>query len=434
MNLPVLTAVTGAVWESELVSALDGADHGVTVVRRCVDLADLLSAASTGTARAVLLSSDLRRLDREAVNRLVAGGVAVVGLVDPGDSESERRLHQLGVAHVLPADSGAEAISAAVVAAVQAVAGGRDPLGSPLRHDLSDPRAALPHLADLDADESGAADAPGRLIAVWGPTGAPGRTTVAVGLADEASRAGVSTLLIDADVYGGVVAQSLGLLDEAPGLSAAARQAGNGSLDVGALARLALAISPTFRVLTGISRAQRWPEVRPSALEVVLEQARRLVELTVLDCGFCLEQDEEISFDTMAPRRNGATLTVLAEADVVLCVSGADPVALQRTVRALAELRDVLPQVNPRVVVNRLRKVVVPGDARREIAAALARFAGVEAVDFLPYDLPAADAALAAGRTLADVSPKSTLRQALRELALSLSGARVAGAGRRRHR
>ena len=63
-------------------------------------------------------------------------------------------------------------------------------------------------------------------MAVWGPTGAPGRTTVAVGLADEAARLGISTLLVDADVYGGVVAQVLGLLDESPGLAGAARLAG----------------------------------------------------------------------------------------------------------------------------------------------------------------------------------------------------------------
>ena len=30
--------------------------------------------------------------------------------------------------------------------------------------------------------------------------------------------------------------------------------------------------------------------------------------LDCVHCGFCLEADEEITFDTMAPRRNGATL------------------------------------------------------------------------------------------------------------------------------
>ncbi len=428
MSLPVLTAVTGAVWESELVGALAASDHGLTVVRRCVDLADLLSVASTGTARAVLLSADLRRLDRESVSRLTSAGVAVVGLVDPGDADSERRLRQLGVRHVLPADSGVALIAAAVVEAVGGAPGGRR-----TPEDVGDPRAALPDLGDPEPPVVPTAG-PGTVVAVWGPTGAPGRTTVAVGLADEAARLGVGSLLIDADVYGGTVGQVLGLLDESPGLAAAARQAGNGTLDVTSLARLARSVRPSLRVLTGSTRADRWPELRPSSLEVVLEAARQLASFTVVDCGFCLEQDEELSFDSVAPRRNAATVATLAEADVVLCVSGADPVSLQRTVRALAELRELLPEVGPRVVVNRVRKIVVPGNPRREIAAALERFANVSTATYLPQDVEAADSALATGRTLADVSPKSRLRLALRELAAELGGADVPVRGRRRQR
>jgi Flp pilus assembly CpaE family ATPase len=244
---------------------------------------------------------------------------------------------------------------------------------------------------------------------------------VAVGLADEAARLGVSTLLVDADVYGGVVAQVLGLLDESPGIAAAARQAGAGSLDVAALAGLAWAVHPRLRVLTGLARADRWPELRPGAVSAVVEEARRLADLTVLDCSFSLEEDEELSFDTAAPRRNGATLTVLEAADEVLCISGADPVALQRTVRALAELREVLPDVRPLVVVNQLRRGPVPGDPRREIAAAFERFAGHEVRSFLPADRRATDAALAVGRTLAEVAPASPLRAALRTLAAELA-------------
>ena len=49
MAIPVLTAVSDAVWEADLVAALEPGDLGVTVVRRCVDLAELLSTAATGT-------------------------------------------------------------------------------------------------------------------------------------------------------------------------------------------------------------------------------------------------------------------------------------------------------------------------------------------------------------------------------------------------
>jgi Mrp family chromosome partitioning ATPase len=422
MALQVFTAVTGAAWESELVGALDRDDHGVTVVRRCVDVAELLAAAATGTGQAALLSAELRRLDGAAVARLTAAGVAVVGLVEPGDEPATERLRRLGVARVLPADAKPEVIARALREAVSgAPAAGRE---------LADPRAALPALG-VPPEPSGQEAGRGRVVAVWGPTGAPGRTTVAVALADEAARLGTSALLVDADVYGGVVAQVLGLLDESPGIAAAARQAGAGSLDVGSLARLAWVVQPRLRVLTGLARADRWPELRPQALVSVLAEARHLAELTVLDCAFCLEEDEELSFDTAAPRRNGATLTLLEEADEVLCVSGADPVALQRTVRALGELREVLPGVEPVVVVNQVRRGPVPGDPRREIAAAFERFSGRPVRWFLPADRRATDAALAAGRTLAEVAPASGLRTALRALAAELAGLPEPSARRR---
>ncbi len=416
-TVPVLTAVSDALWEAQLVAALERGDLGVTVVRRCVDLADLLATAATGQARAALLSADLRRLDRDALTRLAVAGVAVVGLVPPADEDAERRLRQLGVVNVLPADASPEAISAAVIEAVVAL--------SPTPVDLSglsEPRAALPE-PPLPVDLPDLAPGTGRLIAVWGPTGAPGRTTLAVGLASELSVLGWPTLLIDGDVYGGVVAQLLGLLDESPGLAAACRQANNGALDLPALATLARQLSPTLRVLSGIARADRWPELRPAALEVVLSLASSLSAATVVDCGFCLEQDEELSYDTMAPRRNGATLAILEQAETVLAVGTADPVGLQRLVRGLAELKEAIPGVQPTVVVNRLRSSAVPGNAESEVRAALARYAGIETVVFLPHDVGGLDAAVSGGRTLAEASPGSPLRQAIQALAASLVGA-----------
>jgi Flp pilus assembly CpaE family ATPase len=425
MALQVYTAVTEAAWESELVGALDRADHGVTVVRRCVDVTDLLAAAATGTGQAALLSADLRRLDGDTVSRLNAAGVAVVGVVDPGDEGAAERLHRLGVGRVVAVGAAPEEIAQALKDAVAGIPSDA--------HDIGDPRAALaPAVPPLEPAERPAG--PGRVVAVWGPTGAPGRTTVAVGLADEAARSGVGTLLVDADVYGGVVAQVLGLLDESPGLAGAARQAANGGLDQQALVRLAWAVRPGLRVLTGLARADRWPELRPRAVAAVLEEARRLAPFTVVDCGFCLEEDEELSFDSAAPRRNGATLAVLEAADEVLCVSGADPVALQRTIRALGELREVLPSVQPHVVVNQVRRGPVAGDVRREIGDALARFAASDVTAFLPADRRATDAALAAGRTLAEVAPTSPLRTAVRSLAATLTGVPEPARGRRPRR
>ena len=428
MPVPVLTAVSDAVWEAELVVALERGDLGVAVVRRCVDLADLLATATTGSARAVLLSADLRRLDRASLARLAVAGVAVVGLAPPGDDEAERRLRALGVTCVLPSDSTPEELAEAVVLAV----GAPDEPSTGARNAHADPRAALPPRAPDDEDGPTTALGGGEVVAVWGPTGAPGRTTVAVQLAGELAGLGRSVLLVDADVYGGVVAQVLGLLDEAPGLAAAARLANQGALDLPSLAGLARSVSPDLRVLSGVARADRWPELRPAALEVVLELARSLATTTVVDCSFALEQDEELAYDTAAPRRNGATLTVLAAADRVVAVGTADPVGLQRLVRGLGELKEAVPGVDPLVVVNRLRATAVPGDAQAEVRAALSRYAGVEHVRFVPLDVGGLDRAVAAGRTLAEAAPTSPVRAAVAALAAELAGVPVAPPRRRR--
>ena len=423
MRVPVLTALPGAPWEADLVARLGREDHGVTVVRRCADIPELLSTAASGVARAALVSVDLRRLDRDTIGRLASAGVAAVGLVHPGDAGAEQRLRGLGVHRIVAADAGAEAVARAVM---QAVSDGL------VADDVStgDPAAALPLLRPA----SPAPPPPrgrGRVVAVWGPAGAPGRTTVAIGLADETARLGVSTLLADADVYGGTVAQTLGLLDESAGLVVGCHTAAHGRFDAADLAGLCRRLTPTLRVLTGPVRADRWPELRPRAMLAVLEQARHLAAATVVDCGFCLEHDEELEYDTAAPRRNGATLAVLRAADTVVCVGSADPVGLRRLVRGLDELRAAVPGVQPLVVVNKVRPTVVPGEPRREIDAALRRWAGVSAGGYLPAAPAVVDTAMRTGRTLAEAAPDSPLRHAVADLARTLAGV-PAPAGRRR--
>lgn len=414
MTIPVLTAISDPSWEAALVAELRG-DAGCEVVRRCVDLPDLLAAAAAGLARAALLSADLRRMDRQSLAGLAAAGVAVVGLVGPGDEAAERRLRQLGVGVVLPVDAPADEVASAVRAAV-----------------ADSPELVLP--SPPPAQSASPDGQPvGRVIALWGPTGAPGRSTVATTLAAELA-AYRSVLLVDADVYGGVVAQLLGVVDEAAGIAAACRAANNGTLDVAGLAALAVQVRPGLRLLTGIARADRWPELRPSALEAVLARARRLVDVTIVDCGFCLEQDEELSYDTAAPRRNGATLAVLADSDVVVGVAAADPVGLQRYVRGVTELREAVPEIGELVtVVNRLRADATgPGDPRREICAVLDGYAGIREPRFVPEDRAGVDRAIAAGKSLSESAPRSPARLALRELAARLAGVPAPQRGGRR--
>ena len=68
MSTGVLVAVGAADFEPSLLRAAEAGD--VHVVRRCVDVADLLATAASGQADAALVSLGLRGLDLEVVERL----------------------------------------------------------------------------------------------------------------------------------------------------------------------------------------------------------------------------------------------------------------------------------------------------------------------------------------------------------------------------
>lgn len=402
--LPVLTAVVTPAVEASLVAAFADPDFAITVVRRCVDIVELLSAAASGTARAALVSADLRDLDREAIQRLFDSGLATVGLA--ADEADERLLHQLGTDLVLDVSAPPEQVAGALRAAAAALPGSAQHVKVPQQ-----------------------AAGGGTVIAVWGPAGAPGRSTVALGLADALAQRQVSTLLVDADSYGGSQAALTGLLDESPGITAAARSANAGTLDISRLAGYCRGLGGELRVLTGLTDAGRWPELRPAALEIVLSLSRHLAATTVIDCGFCLEDDEELSYDTVAPRRNAATLTSLTAADRILAIGSADPVGLSRLARELPRLAaalgepldELLASGRVLIVMNRVRTGLLPGDPGKGVDEALKQHVGARTFAVLPMDLPAADAAHGRGRLLSEGAPGSALFAAMTELAANLT-------------
>ena len=268
------------------------------------------------------------------------------------------------------------------------------------------------------------------MVVVWGPVGSPGRTTLAVNVAAELAEPDQPVILADLDTYGASVAQVLAVLDEAPGVAAATRAADQGSLDRATLSRLAIQAVPGLRVLTGMPRPDRWPELRDHAVQDVLSACADLVPVTVVDVGFCLESDEELSFDTTAPRRNGAALAALEVADHVLVVGAADPVGLQRLVRGLDQLAGVTSAATT-VVVNRVRAEAIGKNPGRLVREALARFAGVEDVILVAEDQAGVDAAVLAGRTLREARPSSPARVGLREAASRVTDRELAAPRRR---
>ena len=414
----MVTAGVGAAWEAALVQACQAGQVAAQVLHRCYDLGDLLAVAAAGQAEVAVVAAGTRWLDRDALARLAAAGLAVVGVTAAGDEDGERRLRQLGLLHVASDADPPEAL----------VDQARAALAEPDPEDAS-PEPDVPLPADGDTRRV--------LAAVWGPKGGPGRTTVAVNLAFEAAAVGGEVLLVDADTYGGAVAQTLGFLDDAPGLAWAARLAGRGELDALRLWQSVRRAAPGGpRVLPGLPRAELWTEVRPGTWEALLELFRVAFPVTVVDAGFCLEEDEELLYDQVRLRRNAVTRLAVQRADLVVAVARADPVGLHAFIRGYQELRDLgVPASRIRVVVNQLRPGMFGGkNPAEQVRSALGRYVGIEPAAVVPYDRNGVDAGLLAGQALREARPGCPSQIALARLATALFPAQPVEPRRTRRR
>ena len=372
----ILVVAAGAAWESQVLELVAGRP-GLVVLRRCVDVDDLLAAGSSGQADAALVALEAPGLDRAAVDLLHRHQVRVVAVAGGGGSDlGQTRAAGVGVDaladdHDLPR----------VLDLLESDDRCDDGADTPADHLLEDDVPALP--------------TSGRVLAVWGPAGAPGRTLLATGLSTALAGRGLRTTLVDADPYAASVAQQLGVLDEVSGLLSAARLTGPGALEArfGSVQR---AWGDHLTVVTGLPRPDRWVEVRAGVVEHLLEVARTH-GLVVVDTGFSLEDDPGGDLVTR-PARNQLTLGALDVADEVVVVGSADPVGLTRLARGLVELRERRPGVPLRVVVNRMRPGL--GWSERDIVGMLEGFARLGGVHFLPDDRAAADRALLTGGAL----------------------------------
>ena len=348
--------------------------HVVSIVppRGLLPLPNGLDAAIVPATRAVLTPELVTACDRAGVR-----------LVPLGDGDS-RVLARYGLAVALPADASGWEVAGALAVEV--------------------PNAA--------ADTAGARSAPHRVSVVWGPSGAPGRSTMAIQLAVELRRSGRRTALVDADTVSPSLALLLGLGDDAPGIAAACRRVELSALDSTELTRLASVLSTSageIDVLGGINRPSRWPELGAHRLQGALRACRAWAEETVVDVSSAFDADDEATYDLAGPRRHAATVTALQEADEIIAVAAADPLGISRFIREHAELRRLTAPTPVRVLVNRVRPGPLGIDARGQVRRTLERFAGITDITFLPFDQRAADAALLHARPMADLTPRSSL-------------------------
>lgn len=482
----VLLALTGE--DAAIVRALDAAGSGLSVVRRCGDVAELLSAALAGLARLAVLDTGFDDLDRTVLDRLERCGVAGVLLVD---DDEERRWAAAGWTtmsrradpamlrarlQLIARRGGGEAAPALPPAGPPAAP---DPFGAPA--DPPDARMPGPPggarpafapgggrpIAGSDADGRPPAPAPerdgsararaegtagrhppgsppdtgaetaqpreGRLAVVWGPHGAPGRTTVAASLAHGLARAGGS-VLVDADVEAPSLVQVLGLPEDSSSLATAARLASHSRLDTESLVGLLVPVGPDHSLLSGLGRSGRWRELPPSPMADVWAGCREVAAWTVVDiAGGPLE--DEVDDYTLEPGRDALAASLVRSADVVVIVGAADPVGVRRLLQLVGQFDEgERPAGRIEVVVNRVRASAAGPSPERAVREALARFGGLEEVTLLPED-PVADQCLLAGCSVLDGAPGSALGRALAVLVDRVdpaAGARRAASRQRR--
>jgi MinD-like ATPase involved in chromosome partitioning or flagellar assembly len=252
-----------------------------------------------------------------------------------------------------------------------------------------------------------------KTVAVWGPAGSPGKSTVALNLACELALTGASVFLLDLDLVAPSLAQMLGLTEHPAGLAAACRLAAQGRFDIVQLERLSVRVAAgkqSVALMTGITSSSRWPEVTSESLVAVLELASQHFDYLVLDLASSLEPGLRQSHEAI--ERNQATGLALSLAEFVVAVCGADPVSIERFLASEPLVRqsaagEVL------ILVNRLRKSVLGPSAKAQITETLARLANLSVHAFVPDDPAVCDQALLEAIPLALSRRSSGAKQAI---------------------
>ena len=301
-----MSAVHGVViladqrWEAPIIQAIQSRSDCLAIVRRCADLAEVIAAARAGIADLAVIDGADPDLTSDAVASLRSVGMSVVALAP---HEERSRLRSLCVASVAAPGSPDQVVNS-LIAATRA-------------------RRPNPTMASVPPPPPEPAR-PGSVLAVWGTSGAPGRTTLAAGIAT-AFATHAPTLLIDADTTNPTIAHLLGLPVHASGLSVLARTASRGPLTPEDVVGASVRRSDNLRIVTGLVTPHRWREVSRTSIEAILGAARLCSRYTVVDVAAT-----SLEKATRGANRDDVALGVLERVDRLVIAARADVVGINR--------------------------------------------------------------------------------------------------------
>src|SRR5699024_10150656 len=132
--------------------------------------------------------------------------------------------------------------------------------------------------------------------------------------------------------------------------------------------------------------------------------------------------------------RHCATRAALEAADLVLVVAAGEPIGLQRLVKLLGTPRAEALRERMRLVITKVRSGAVGHPAEGRMREGVDRFVRVSPGFVLRDDRATAEAAMLAGKTLHEQSPRSSLGQDMAEMVGDVAPSRKRGrrAGRGR--
>lgn len=385
MTLRLATVSGDPEEEGRLAAELSGRS-GIELIMRCVDRVEVLAVARARSVDALVMAGVAGWFDQELAYELDRTGVKLLASArDPLEAE---QLTVLGAMLVRRGASADELVTALSVETPQ------------------QPPIKIP---------SGGGS--GKVVSVWGPKGAPGRTTIAVELAHAFAMRDPSTILVDGDPYGGDVVQLLGIVEDLPTVVWAARRAARGeTAQVMADLRRAGESGPI--VLPGLPRPEFWADVSEHGWTELLEALRGSFDNVVVDTGFCLEAGEDL-LSAGAQGRNRMTRIALRTSDRVVVIFKADPVGIKNLIRDLTELEQLVDPDRFLFAANRVRR-----GQEGDIADLLKRHVGRRPAVYVPESVAETAHSMSSGRTVRESDPGSDLVRSIDVMAEAL-GARV---------
>jgi len=332
--------------EADLIGAVSGA--GCTVVRRCLEAADLLAAAQIEPQAMIVVDVAVPRLGADIIATIEREmPTRTVGLID--DDSGHDRVRALGITRVVDMrESDARSELIAVLRSHP------EPRTEPSTEYAPTAASLSTSNAPRVRPNATAERVRGRRVVITGPAGAPGRTTVALGLAEAWAQAGERVCLIDADTVAPSLAVTVGMTEDVSGLLLASRYADQGALDVRSLGSACRKLTERLWVLTGIGSPDRWGSARPAALERIWLTCAEHFDRVVIDAGSLLDTPADDDPFGSGHQRDAATVSALRNCDVVLVVARGEPIGTLRLIDQLPAIGKLAGDADVRVVVNRV--------------------------------------------------------------------------------